>query len=806
MNSYLRYGLAICLGSMGGIAMASKPSLEKITPPIGTRGSSFEVTAIGSGLGDIKNVVFYEPGLSCKSIEASQDEEIRIVIEAEPNCRLGNHPIRLSGPNGVSEIRLVTISPFPVLREEEATGKPLPSNQTVFGTLEGDAVDSYELSLVEGDTFSAEIHAMRLGVGFLDTKVELRNSEGVLVAASDDTPLTGQDPILSIRVPQSGRYRIDVTSVDGRADADSPYALHVGTFPRPHGIFPLGISANSKQVVAALHADKEIDSSYEISSVGLEPGTQFVEVIDDGVSCPSLVPVRVFDGTVLVYSERNGNDTAATLAVPCSIQGIIREAGQKDQITFTTPSSGMHRIEVFASRVGSKLDSVIELRDSEGWLVATGDDFDGLDSRIDFVAEEGKSYSVSIFDKRENADFNTHYCLEVTPVKTALTAFLPRRDKRSQARQTIEVPRGNRVLTYFGVRKEATDQKVAIGLTNLPSSLSVQSAREQTDSFVIPVVIEAAVTGAEVDTLAGVINTVTGSEMDFEQVIDLISLSADRLFHGASVNRIVVATTNPNPFRVDLEPIVVPLASDGTLELKVRVHRDDDFDLPIELKLSYLPEWVEAAEKIVVPANQSEALVSIRAYEGVKRQEWPLVVEATASLPARAASDDGEERRPRRRSRSPLDFSTVASSIELLRIIETPCTGTIDPISAEQSQTVTVRCQMNLGSGLPDQLTATLEGLPNRVTAEAVEIDRNTSTVTFELTMADDAPLGTFPDLYCRLSGELNGTPVSYCLARETKLVISKLGESMKDENGNPLSPLDALRRKSATNNLNNNP
>jgi hypothetical protein len=323
---------------------------------------------------------------------------------------------------------------------------------------------------------------------------------------------------------------------------------------------------------------------------------------------------------------------------------------------------------------------------------------------------------------------------------------------------------------------------------------------------VIPVVIEADENSGEGLSLAGVVNSLSGSELDFEQAVDLIALSADRLFHGYSVEHVAVATTQPNPFRVDLEPIVVPLASDGTLELKVKVQRNDDFDLPIDLKLSYLPEWVEAAEKITVQTDQSEVLITVRAFEGVKAQEWPLVVEASPGVPTRAASEDGEERRPRRRSRSPLDFSTVSSSLETLRIIDTPCTGTIDSISAEQSQTVLVNCQMNLGQGIPDQLTATLEGLPNRVTAEPVEIDRSTSKVTFEVTMADDAPLGTFPDLYCRLSGELNGTPVSYCLARRTKLVIAKLGESMKDEKGNPLSPLEALRRKSTTNNLNNNP
>ncbi len=81
---------------------------------------------------------------------------------------------------------------------------------------------------------------MRLGAGFLDTKLELVDSDGSSIVTSDDSPLTKQDPSFSIRAPKSDRYRLSITSVDGRADADSPYALHVGSFPRPYGNFQSG--------------------------------------------------------------------------------------------------------------------------------------------------------------------------------------------------------------------------------------------------------------------------------------------------------------------------------------------------------------------------------------------------------------------------------------------------------------------------------------------------------------------------------------------------------------------------------------
>ncbi len=125
--------------------------------------------------------------------------------------------------------------------------------------------------------------------------------------------------------------------------------------------------------------------------------------------------------------------------------------------------------------------------------------------------------------------------------------------------------------------------------------------------------IESSSSGEEIVSLAGVVNTLTSEKIDFQQVVDLIHGPADTLFNAATTDRVVVATTIPNPFKVDLDPLAVPLATDGTLGLKVRVARIEDFDLPIELRLSYLPEWIEASDKIIVPADQSETLAQWQA-------------------------------------------------------------------------------------------------------------------------------------------------------------------------------------------------
>ena len=79
---------------------------------------------------------------------------------------------------------------------------------------------------------------------------------------------------------------------------------------------------------------------------------------------------------------------------------------------------------------------------------------------------------------------------------------------------------------------------------------------------------------------------------------------------------------------------------------------------------------------------------------------------------------------------------------------------------------------------------------------EQVAIQRGAKSIRFRLILDEDAPTGTYDKLVCRLTGELDGQKVTYCVARNTKLVIAAKGQSQKDELGRPLSTLEALRRR----------
>ena len=134
-----------------------------------------------------------------------------------------------------------------------------------------------------------------------------------------------------------------------------------------------------------------------------------------------------------------------------------------------------------------------------------------------------------------------------------------------------------------------------------------------------------------------------------------------------------------------------------------------------------------------------------------------------------------------------------------IQVAKSPVAGTFAPLATEQGQTLEATCALQFSGSVPADATAVLEGLPNRVTAKQIQVAGTPGMIKFELEVSPDAPVGTFDSLQCRLSGQLEGQPVSYVVAPGTKLQIAEPGRLARGDSGELLSPLEALRQTSKT-------
>ncbi len=788
--------------------VASPPSLESIEPPVASRGATVELRATGSSLTGCDQVLFYREGIECIGLQSSSDESLVLQLRIAPDCPLGPHPVRIQSSSGLSELRTIVVSPFPVLMgTKQAEPLLVEPNTTYVGALSGSDTDRFRIHCRQGEILSGEVVAVRLGTKLLDTEITVMHPDGSIACLVDDTPLLNQDPCFTFRAQQTGEYVVELRAVGSNADSGSPYAIHLGNFPRPSYLFPAGGQAGSQIAlqIFGIHPDEPPVETIELTipdaSSALVPcELERVEADGSRRSCPSPIMIRAANFETATDEITHREPPVA----PTAFHGVIQNNGQLDHHAFRVPENGLWVVEIYAETLGSRLDSSIEIIDTQsGRCVAQSDDFDSHDSRAVFAGHSGRTYSVQVKDKRTQSSPWHGYRLEIRPLAPKLMSFLPRRDKLSQTGQTVTVPRGNRVLAMMAIQRNRVSGTASLEWKGLPPSIVASSPNWQTDNFAFPVVLEASTAAAETASLVEPLPWTEAMRGKFVQTIDLVRGPADALYCASTVNQLALSVTRPVPYRIELIPPANALPIGGTLDLLVRVEREPGWDAPIEVQLPLLPEFVEAPAKIRIESNESIGRMTLRAHPRAQPQSWPLVVEANIANrnPSEKSMQPGAiDIAPS--ASTPLDSPAVCSSLRSLDILACPIHAALDSIAAEQGQEIEIACTIDGELDDTGRWNAGLEGLPNRVTSEGFAIEPGERQLRFKIRVAEDAPIGTFPDLQIRLTGELKEQPISYCIAGKTKLVISPPGKSKRDEQGRLLSPLEALRRQRSSKSL----
>lgn len=782
------------------IAHAEAPSIESVSPPVGQRGTEFDVRIMGSGLQQCRDLIFYTPGLQCKKIQVESDYELLATISADAQCPLRNEPFRLLGRDGFSELRTLRITPFPILLEAAVANQTLrieQSNFTICGILESGDNDRFSVQLNRGQRITAEVEAVRLGYELIDTVLTISTSDGEPLLQVDDNALHQQDPSLSFVAPTDGTYFLEVHETNYEGNDSSHYALHVGDFPNANTTFPSGGKYGTQTRVQFIDEfGLSFEQSFDLPEESAQDAFQLLATTQRGPA-PSEVPFRLSSLPNVFEQEPNAHldSPSPASSSPVALNGILQEPGDLDFYAFQAEVGKRLSIEAFADRMGSTADTKLLLYDASGQWLASNDDWGSHDSRIEFTPAISGSFFVGVTDKLGRGSPHAVYRVEITHQTPSLSAFLPRPNRVSQDNQTIAVPIGNRVMKRVAVRRELVDGDVQLIFHGLPQGVHASPLIVAGNQFWVPAVLEASETAEIGASLAQIQAScrhdnrrIQGS---FEQVIDLVHSTADQLFQSVTVDRLPVAVTPSVPFRVDLLPPATGLPAGGTLDLRVQVTREAGFEQPVRVALPFLPPWVVAEPHVVIPAGEVEGVFRLQARAEAKTRTWPIVASAqvdTLTATANTRAIDGRE---------------VASQLIDLSVAPPPIQGEMAAIAAEQGQTLEISCALHATGKLPPHLTGTLEGLPNRVQATSIEIDTQefvdrSMQIRFPVEISKDAPTGVFSRLQCRLSGQMGGQQVSYVVAARSSLQIAEAGQLRRDRDGRVLSRLEALRATQA--------
>ncbi len=379
------------------------PAISKIWPVGMQRGTSATFTLEGRNLSGIKAVIFDSPGITAKVMEiADVPEKIAaaragvdleaivtqgkkqtatVEVTTAKDVSPGLHWFRIQTPLGTSNLSTFDIGSFPEVNSHdmgagagEGQPEPAPLPATLVGTIATPGqVDTYAFDGRAGEELVFRVVASRLG-SKLESLLVLRNTSGDIQAASGQYD-SRADAVLTCKLPQAGKYTLSVTDREKAGSADRFYRIDAGPLPYVTSVFPLGVRAGEPSSVSVTGVN--LGDVHEVKVDSPKPADGWTTVplkvkSNQGWSLNTVELAVGNDAEVLEQEPNNSPAQAQTVSLPVTINGHISGgsthggAADEDYFRFHARKGEHLTMEVAAARLGSPLDSVIEVLDAQG--------------------------------------------------------------------------------------------------------------------------------------------------------------------------------------------------------------------------------------------------------------------------------------------------------------------------------------------------------------------------------------------------------------------------------------------------------
>jgi hypothetical protein len=430
-------------------------------------------------------------------------ETVTLAIAVVPDARPGVRQLRMGTPAGLSNPVLFCIDELPEFEEPEDTAGPAASDPIVKlpvivngrivprrtgpdpaarqnrQDLQGD-VDRYRFRarrdqhLVVAASARALVPFLADAVpGWFQATVTLFDAGGRELAYEDDHRFS-PDPVLHYQVPADGEYVVQIADALSRGRDDFVYRLAIGELPFVTDVFPLGGPSGRQTRVEVSGWNLPI-RLLTFDARERHPGT-FTLPAPRGAPATNRVPFVV--DALPERLEREPNDApieAQRVALPVVINGRVEQPGDRDAFSFSGRAG--HRVvaEVSARRLGSPLDSALELTDAAGRRVAWNDDHDdasaGLlthhaDSFVMATLPADGTYLVSLRDVQHKGGAAYAYRLRISPPRPDFELWIAPSSVNAAGGATVPV-------TVQAVRRDGFAGDIVLALVDAPPGFAL---------------------------------------------------------------------------------------------------------------------------------------------------------------------------------------------------------------------------------------------------------------------------------------------------------------------------------------------
>ena len=391
-------GLWGLLAGTGSFARQVAPAISSQTQYSVQQGSSIRVFVDGINLQQASQVLFNHPGLSARIFkhrslpyppkkagelgenvveteylhDGSTKDRLRIAILAREDVLPGIYALRLLTPLGATNLARLAVTPFPNVAESAendsvGAAEMLAIPATVNGEISRvEDIDFFRFLATTDQQLVFRVRAQSLGSG-LDSLLTLWSAGGEKLAWNDD--FRGTDSVLIHRFEESGEFFISITDRLGQGGGRRFYLLEIGELPFVTSVSPLGLVQNQTNRLKLEGAN--LAGATEVEIEAGEAGWGDRETFAPG---PAVNQVRLPLGPYPITSEKDretDHQGVQLLKWPTTIEGALH-GDDEDWYRFEAAKGQKTVFEVEAARIGSSLDSVIQVFGSGGKPVPLG--------------------------------------------------------------------------------------------------------------------------------------------------------------------------------------------------------------------------------------------------------------------------------------------------------------------------------------------------------------------------------------------------------------------------------------------------
>jgi hypothetical protein len=467
---------------------------------------------------------------------------------------------------------------------------------------------------------------------------------------------------------------------------------------------------------------------------------------------------------VIEAEPNNDDDHATAMPAPGGASGVISGERDVDCFVFEAKKGQVFEAAVYARRLRSPLDSVLNVRRHKGPGVTGADDSAGPDSVCRFTCPDDGRYVLEVRDLLFKSGPEFTYYLELAPVAARLTlSVLPER-------AAVAVPSGNRAAVLLTASRADFGGPLVLAPAGLPPGVQVHADTMHEAVNQMPVVFEASAdakpAGALVDLVARHADPNARIEGRLRQTTDLVKFQNTPLYT-TTFDRLALAVTEPVPFKIEIVEPKVPIVRRGMMELPVRLTRGGDFKGEVEVRLLWSPPGVGAGS-VRIAGDKTEGMIHLDAGDGARVGKWKISAVATADLGG------------------PFE---VASQLATLEVADPFLDFTVEKARTELGKPVDMVVKVSHKTAFEGQARAELVGLPNKVATTQAAVGPDTPEVRYRLEVPASAPAGRHGGVFVRAVVTRNGQPIVH---------QSPAGELTLDAPLPPKDPQEEARRAEA--------